>query len=127
MGANIPGFNRLCFQLLATFSSIARRLWLLRNLKDLPAQSSKKLIGVGFCVREFIGMSMHVVLCNSKKKVVRVVPWKNTCLGVTSATTWSVSSPPFISVVAKHSWTRTVLEYMTGSVPCLLAFLGVDT
>jgi len=119
-------------------------------------------------VREFIGMSMHVVLCNSKKKVVRVVPWKNTCLGVTSATTWSVSSPPlisvvakhswtrmvleymtgplentcsgvtgattrsvssppFISVVAKHSWTRTVLEYMTGSVPCLLAFLGVDT
>jgi hypothetical protein len=39
------------------------------NLEDLPARSPKMLLGVGVCVRVFIGIvNVSVVFCNSQKK-----------------------------------------------------------
>jgi hypothetical protein len=45
------------------------------NLEDLPARSPKMLLGVGVCVRVFIGIvNVSVVLCNSQKKKNMCVP-----------------------------------------------------
>jgi len=70
MGANIPGFNIVVLLVVGNVSIGSEASVVTLSISGICRSSLRRCLGVGFCVRAFVGMSVSALYCVILKKLL---------------------------------------------------------